>query len=108
LWHLLLIHRFQSFSLIVSRIDQFVSLPLENPAATGVAGTYVKIGKVPRQGRKGGNESETMRFSSPAFFEILPRLQDTCRRDTLTPRPKCTIQGVRLFKSLAATLHLLL
>ena len=23
-----------------------------------------------------------MRFSSPAFFEILPRLQDTCRRDT--------------------------
>ena len=50
-----------------------------------------------------------MRFSSPAFFEILPRRQDTGRRDTPNhPRLTCTIQGVRLFKNLAATLRLLL
>jgi len=51
--------------MIASRIDQFVSLLLENPAATGLAGDYVKIGKVPRQGRKGGNDH----IRDNAFFE---------------------------------------
>ena len=49
-----------------------------------LTGASVKIGKVPRQGRKGGNDCNPRPcvFSSPAFFELLPRLQDTCRRDT--------------------------
>ncbi len=111
MWRLVLIHRFQSFSLIVIRIDQFVSLPLENAAATGLAGTYVKIGKVPRQGRIGGDDHNPRQ----CVFRVPRSLRSCCASRTLvalihqtTPRLKCTIQGVRLFKNLATTLHLLL
>jgi hypothetical protein len=71
----------------------------------------VKIGKVPRQGRKGGNDCNPRQ----CVFRI-PRSLRSCRAartlvaviHPTTPRLKCTIQGVRLFKNVAATLRLLL